>query len=138
MFDTLRYTPRYIRNSDAFGWQGADNPNGPWRSISPPESGTPFQITNPMGDLRQASADVSGVKVLSPAAQAVMIAATNGNTNVIDDPVYRQCIAAAVRAAVGQVRTDPNLKRHIAATLAEMLTLDKILTIAAELERGND
>ena len=40
---------------------------------------------------------------LSPAAQAVMNAATNGNTNVVNDPVYRQCIAAALRAAADQV-----------------------------------
>ena len=40
---------------------------------------------------------------LSPAAKAVMIAATNGNTNVVNDPVYRQCIAAALRAAANQV-----------------------------------
>ena len=40
---------------------------------------------------------------LSPAAQAVMIAATNGNTNVVNDPVYRQCIAAALRAAADRV-----------------------------------
>lgn len=43
---------------------------------------------------------------LSPAAQAVMVAATNGNTNVINDPVYKQCIAAALRAAVDQVVPD--------------------------------
>ena len=40
---------------------------------------------------------------LSPAAQAVMIAATNGNTNVVNDPVYRQCIAAALRTAADHV-----------------------------------
>ena len=40
---------------------------------------------------------------LSPAAKAVMIAATNGNANVVNDPVYRQCIAAALRAAADQV-----------------------------------
>lgn len=36
---------------------------------------------------------------LSRAAQAVMNAATNGNTNVVNDPVYKQCIAVALRAA---------------------------------------
>jgi len=40
---------------------------------------------------------------LSPAAQAVMTAGTMGNPNVINDPVYRQCIAAALRAAADQV-----------------------------------
>ena len=75
---------------------------------------------------------------LSPAAQAVMMAATNGNINVVNDPVYRQCIAAALRAAVGQVRTNPNLKRQIARREAEMLTLNKILAIATELEDAND
>lgn len=40
---------------------------------------------------------------LSPAAKAVMIAATNGNANVVNDPVYRQCIAAALRAAAFEI-----------------------------------
>jgi hypothetical protein len=43
---------------------------------------------------------------LSPTAQAVMIAATNGNFNVVNDPVYRQCIAAALRATANQVAPD--------------------------------
>ena len=45
---------------------------------------------------------------LSPAAQAIMVAATNGNINVVNDPVYKQCIAAALRAAANHVqyRTD--------------------------------
>ena len=43
---------------------------------------------------------------LSPAAQAVMIAATNGNTNVVNDPVYKQCIAAALRAAALYCKRD--------------------------------
>ncbi len=37
---------------------------------------------------------------LSHAAQAIMVAATNGNFNVVNDPVYKQCIAAAIRALV--------------------------------------
>jgi len=40
---------------------------------------------------------------LSPAALAVMTAGTMGNPNVINDPVYRQCIAAALRAVADQV-----------------------------------
>jgi hypothetical protein len=43
MSQSLPNLPRYIRNTDAFGWQGADGPNGPWRSIAPPQSGTPWQ-----------------------------------------------------------------------------------------------
>jgi hypothetical protein len=43
---------------------------------------------------------------LSPAALAVMTAGTMGNPNVINDPVYRQCIAAALRAAAEHVVHD--------------------------------
>jgi hypothetical protein len=103
MTDSLRNLPRYIRQADAFSWQGADSANGPWRSIPPPQSGTPWQTISPMDDIRQASAEVSGVAVLSPAAQAVMVAATMGNFNIANDPVYRQCIAAALRAAADRV-----------------------------------
>jgi hypothetical protein len=42
-------------------------------------------------------------ELLSPAAQAIMVAATNGNINVVNDPVYKQCIAAALRAAADQL-----------------------------------
>ena len=40
---------------------------------------------------------------LSHAAQAIMVAATNGNFNVVNDPVYKQCIAAALRAAANDL-----------------------------------
>ena len=78
---------------------------------------------------------------LSPAAQAVMIAATNGNFNVVDDPVYKQCIAAALVAAVDQViplTPKPNDTFCIppVATMVWMRETDireKFLAIAAEL-----
>lgn len=73
---------------------------------------------------------------LSPAAQAVMVAATMGNPNVINDPVYRQCIAAALRAAAGQAI--PLMKTPWGSTLVPVLTAkesrDRLLTIATELE----
>jgi len=133
MTDTLRNMPRYIRNTDAFGWQGADGPNGPWRSITPPQSGAPWQTTNPMDDLRQASADVSGVEVLSPAAQAVL----NAFRAV---PDLRDCpsIAAALRAAADQVVPEPSdLDKEmfsIAALRLRWVIRDQLLAIAAELE----
>jgi hypothetical protein len=101
MTDSIRNLPRYIRQTDAFGWQGADSANGPWRSIPPPQSGTPWQTTaTPMNELRQASADVSGVAVLSPAALNVWdrfcgIAEDHGP--------LRLALAAALRAAADQV-----------------------------------
>ena len=76
---------------------------------------------------------------LSPAAQAVMIAATNGNFNVVDDPVYKQCIAAALRAAADQVvpvrawhesDNDAAWERHQMSVIINR----RILRIAAELE----
>lgn len=68
---------------------------------------------------------------LSPAAQAVSDASHEAWVTK-DDPW--SIAAAALRAAAEQVRTDRNLKRHYAATMAEMLVLDKLLAIAAELE----
>lgn len=127
MADTLCNMPRYIRNTDAFGWQGADGPDGPWRSITPPQSGAPWQTTSSTDPLHQANVEVSGVEALSPAAQAVMIAATNGNTNVVNDPVYRQCIAAALRAAVrNNIYNDDYGNEYINA--------NDILAIVTELE----
>jgi hypothetical protein len=65
---------------------------------------------------------------LSPAAQAIMIAATNGNINVVNDPVYKQCIAAALQAAADQVvpETHAGFARHSIRLC--------LLAIAAELE----
>ena len=75
---------------------------------------------------------------LSPAAQAVMIAATNGNFNVIDDPVCKQCIAAGLRAAADQVvplRRKPLYADswEESAWTAEQDTRADLLAIAAEL-----
>lgn len=44
-----------------------------------------------------------GPEPLSSIAKAVMIAATNGNTNVVNDPVYKQCVAAALCVVADQV-----------------------------------
>jgi len=63
---------------------------------------------------------------LSPAALAVMTAGTMGNPNVINDPVYRQCIAAALRAAADGC--DPD---WLALTV-----LHHLYAIADELERA--
>jgi len=61
---------------------------------------------------------------LSPAALAVMTAGTMGNSNVINDPVYRQCIAAALRTAAPLMEF---VQDHL-----------KLLAIADELEGAND
>jgi len=78
-------------------------------------------------------------KPLSPAAQAVMVAATNGNFNVVNDPVYKQCIAAALRAAADQVV--PQCRKPLyadsweeSAWTAQQDTRVELLAIAAELE----
>jgi hypothetical protein len=67
---------------------------------------------------------------LSPAAQAVMIAGTMGNQNVVNDPVYRQCIAAALRAAADQLAYAHGSWAGSSAIINE----DELLAIAAELE----
>lgn len=89
MTDSIRNLPRYIRQTDAFGWQGADSANGPWRPITPPQDGTPWQTTSPMNNLRQASA-----------AQAVLDAVCD---NTEPDCDTQHLIAAALRAVADQV-----------------------------------
>lgn len=74
---------------------------------------------------------------LSPAAQAVMIAATNGNTNVINDPVYRQRFAATLRAAADQVVPDNEITpwgSTVALSKPAASIRASILAIAAELK----
>jgi hypothetical protein len=77
-------------------------------------------------------------KQLSPAAQAVMVAATNGNFNVVNDPVYKQCIAAALRAAADQVvpeNANAVGDEHDDARYDQWVRIRyKILAIANELE----
>ena len=65
---------------------------------------------------------------LSPAAKAIMVAATNGNFNVVNDPVYKQCIAAAIRALADLAYEDYNGMKF--------LYVPEILAIAAELDGG--
>ena len=73
---------------------------------------------------------------VSPAAQAIMVAATNGNFNVVNDPVYKQCIAAALRAAADQVCPSDAVEPRNYSPMA--IKNDRIrrefLAIAAELE----
>jgi hypothetical protein len=73
---------------------------------------------------------------LSPAAQAIMVAATNGNFNVVNDPVYKQCIAAALRAAADQVApSDADEPRNSLPMAIECQRIRaELLAIAAELE----
>jgi hypothetical protein len=44
---------------------------------------------------------------ISKTARAVMLAAANGNLNVVDDPVYKQCVAAAFNTAVNHGKMGP-------------------------------
>ena len=73
---------------------------------------------------------------LSPAALAVMIAGTMGNPNVINDPVYRQCIAAALRAATDQVAPDDAVepRNYLPVALECQRIRAELLAIATELE----
>ena len=75
---------------------------------------------------------------LSPAAQAIMVAATNGNINVVNDPVYKQCIAAALRAAADQVvpeQAEDVGDSHDEARHDQWMRIRyRFLAIAAELE----
>ena len=75
-------------------------------------------------------------KPLSPAAQAVMIAATNGNFNVVDDPVYKQCIAAALEAAADQVVPSDAMepRNNLPMAIECQRIRSELLAIAAELE----
>jgi len=142
MTDSLRNMPRYIRNTDAFGWQGADHANGPWRSITPPQSGSPF-MTTPMNDYRQASAEVSGIEMLSPAAQAVLDAYANTSDGEYVEGVWvvneRTMLAAALRAAADQVApSDLQEPRNYLPMAIECQRIrTELLAIAAEMESAN-
>jgi hypothetical protein len=75
-----------------------------------------------------------------------MVAATNGNINVVNDPVYKQCIAAALRAAADQVvpcgpKPSANSDFHLMNWTKSLdqyyqrqQTRDELLAIANELE----
>lgn len=132
MTDSIRNLPRYIRQTDAFGWQGADSANGPWRSIAPPQSGTLWQTTIPMKELRLTSAEVSGVSVLSPAAQAVL-AGFRAVPNLRDGP----SIAGALRAAAKQCQIEWNYHPDYPETESVVVASD-LFAIADELENTND
>lgn len=76
-------------------------------------------MTNPMDDLRQVSAEVSGVEVLRPAAQAVWDAAwqlSPVNCKSHEDR-RRQQIAAALRAAALYCTRDSAILLSLAAEL---------------------
>ena len=84
------------------------------------------------------------------AAQAVMTAGTMGNPNVINDFVYRQCIAAALRVAADHVVPDGpkpsansdfhlmNWTKSLDQYYQRQQTRNELLAIADELEALND
>jgi hypothetical protein len=79
---------------------------------------------------------------LSPAALAVMTAGTMGNPNVINDPVYRQCLAAALRAAAERLDVTngecPGVTPFEIGFLKGAARCQKeLLAIADELEGSN-
>lgn len=98
--------------------------------------------TDPLDDLHQASADVSGVVVLSPAAQAVFDAASNHWPGGSNHPSKRACIAAAVRAITDQAVPDDREVSVGFATEAVRLNNQSIrrrlFAIADELEGQGD
>jgi len=75
---------------------------------------------------------------LPPAAQAVMTAGTMGNPNVINNPVYRQCIAAALRAAADQWRNEVREQPKTEFICGIKNCVDALDDIAAELEVAGD
>jgi hypothetical protein len=87
-----------------------------------------------MDDLRQASAEVSGVAVWSSAVQAVMDAAV-----AVNDLVCTDSIAAALRATADQVApSDADEPRNYLPMAIECQRIRaEILAIAAELEGSN-
>ena len=98
-------------------------------------------MTDPMDDLRQASAKVSGVEVLSPAAQAVLDA-----FRAVPDLRDGPSIAAALRAAADQVVPEErkpsadsdyhlmNWTKALDTYYQRKQTRAEILAIATELE----
>lgn len=73
-------------------------------------------MTDPMDDLRQASADVSGVQILSPAAQAVLDAANQAYDQAA---TVAQGTAAALRAVA--IYSYCPVDRRILMTIADEL-----------------
>jgi hypothetical protein len=69
-----------------------------------------------------------------------MVAASNGNFNVVNDPVYKQCIAAALRAAADQVKhafplCSPVTEWDSGHDAGIRRALNKFLALAAELDK---
>lgn len=84
--------------------------------------------TDPMDDLRRASAEVSDVQVLSPAAQAVLDAVEDHSQFS-----YRRLAATALRALVDQDETLFDVEDELVPAIRAVRT-DRILALAAELE----
>jgi hypothetical protein len=62
---------------------------------------------------------------------AIMIAATNGNLNCSDDPVYRQCIGNAIRAVADQVA--PACDALSESGTKQLIIRHRLLNIAHQL-----
>ena len=93
---------------------------------------------SPMDKLWAASAEVSGVEILTPAAQAVLKA--YGSSPLLNDHVldHRHCLAAALRAAASQFdrpkRSDAHALWNEGFKHAQNVCRADLLNIADELE----
>lgn len=67
---------------------------------------------------------------ISKTARAVMLAAANGNLNVVDDPVYKQCIAAAIRTAAEELQ----YTLFLPGNDARVVDSKSLFELASELE----
>ena len=80
-------------------------------------------MTDPMTELRQISAEIAGVQVWSPSAQAVLDAFRSSHTG-------QGCLAAALRAAADQLSYAHGSWAGPSAIINE----DDLLALAAELD----
>jgi hypothetical protein len=107
-------------------------------------------MTNPMDDLRQASADVSGIELnqqLSPAAYNVLTAVTLKKYDVPPEglPAFAEemapLIAVALRAAADQLAGEMTVIdegfKGVTRNELSIIYVEDLLAIAAELEGTN-
>ena len=78
---------------------------------------------------------------LSAISKNVMVSATGGNHNLVNDPVYKQCVAAAFNTAVNHGKMGPEEWEGSSPDDYENgwnAALDYIMKIATELEARYD
>ena len=138
MSECLPDMPRFIRQADAGGWEGADHKDGPWRPITAPQSGLPWPVPSVAKESSVVQrTDADRLPDHAEAVKAAYQKASDGNY-INGEWVQNHAaqIAAVLRTIADKVAPSDAMepRNYLPMALECQRIRSEILAIASELE----